>query len=186
LRRHTNTATGLFSPNVVDGPQMLCSEYRGNGFKVVTLDAGAGEPYQVPDSSRCSFQELPAAKGKVSIKSFPYEARLLRPVWELQTSAEVFDNYGKLENMQNSTAFRDFADSMAYSVSAAILMSQSDALDKRAFWMGLQGAVEWEGKIRDTSASALSVKTSALFPKVSIDKRNPDPFFVAPCAFRRP
>ena len=188
LRRHTNTATGLFSPNVVDGPQMLCSEYRGNGFKVVTLDAGAGEPYQVPDSSRCSFQELPAAKGKVSIKSFPYEARLLRPVWELQTSAEVFDNYGKLENMQNSTAFRDFADSMAYSVSAAILMSQSDALDKRAFWMGLQGAVEWEGKIRDTSASALSVKTSALFPKVSIDKRNPDPFSsrLAPSGDRKP
>jgi hypothetical protein len=128
------------------------------------------------------------AKGKVSIRSFPYEARLLRPIWELQTSAAVFDNYGKLENMQNSAAFRDFADSMAYSVSAAILMSQSDALEKRTFWMGLQGAVEWEGKIRDTAASALSVKTSALFPKASIDKRNTDPFSsrLSPSSERKP
>jgi hypothetical protein len=161
--RHTNTATGLFSPYLTAGGHMLCSEYRGKGFKIVGLDTTAGAVYQVPDSVvRCSFQELTLPKGKVSIRSSPYEPKLLRPVWELQTSASIMDWYGKLEDIQDKAAFNNFLDSMGYSIEAGIFMSQSDALEKRSKWMGLEAAVEWTG---DTARNISGGQNIALLPK---------------------
>ena len=169
LLRHTNTASGIFSPYLTDNGHMVCSEYRGRGFRIAGLDTTAGAAYQFPDSlSRCSFQELPLPKGKVSIRSNPYEPRLLRPVWELQTSASVIDWYGKLENMQNSAAFKNFTDSMAYSIDAGIFMSQSDALEKRSKWMGVQAAVEWAG---DTARNIPAGQNISLFPKARLKTR---------------
>ena len=160
--RHTYTATGLFSPYMANGSKMLCSEYRGRGFKIVSLDSIVGAPYQVLDSARCSFQELSLPKGKVTIRSNPYQPKLLRPVWELQTSASVLDRYGKLENMQDKAAFNNAADSMAYGVNAGIFMSQYDALQKRSKWMGIQAAIEWMG---DTVKNISNGQNIAFFPK---------------------
>jgi Periplasmic component of the Tol biopolymer transport system len=168
--RYTNTATGLFSPYLTGGGHMLCSEYRGRGFKIVSLDTLSGAAYQAPDSVvRCSFQELPLPKGKVSIRSSPYQPKLLRPVWELQTGASVIDRYGKLEDMQNQAAFNNFADSTAYDINAGIFMSQSDALEKRGKWMGLQVAVEWQG---DTARNDSSGQNIALLPRERIRPRS--------------
>jgi hypothetical protein len=70
--------------------------------------------------------------------------------------------------MQNKTAFSNFADSMAYSLDAGIFMSQSDALEKRSKWMGLQAAVEWAG---DTARNISGGQNIALFPKARIKQR---------------
>ncbi|HAJ79094.1 MAG TPA: hypothetical protein DCO75_04920, partial [Fibrobacteres bacterium] len=142
--RHTSTETGLFSPFVTDSGSLLCSEYRNKGFRIVSCNM-SGELYEIPDSSGAVFKPLPTPRGKVSIRSYQYQPKLLRSVWELQTGLSVTDRYGKLENMQNSSAFRNFTDSLSYLITATIYKSQSDALEKRSRWMALEAVVDIEG-----------------------------------------
>ena len=149
-QQHAVTAGGLFSPVLVDNATMLCCEYRNKGFRIVSCPAPLEEPYDPPDSSGSSFKPLPSPRGKVTIRSYPYEPKLLRPAWELQTGVGVIDKYGKMENMQDKALFRNFMDSMSYFISTAIVMSQSDALEKQSKWMGIEGMVEIDGIARDT------------------------------------
>jgi hypothetical protein len=153
-RRHAVTQGGLFSPWLSDSGTIVCSEYKNRGYRIVSIDADNYDDYAIPDSSGASFKPDPAPRGKVSIHSVPYQPRLLRSVMELTTDVSITDQYGKLENMQDSRAFRKFADSMSYIVSTEIYMSKTDALEKRGKWMALLAELVIEGDTETTKSNS--------------------------------
>jgi len=75
-----------------------------------------------------------------------------------------------MENSKHAEfrGLKNFTDSMAYSIDAGIFMSQSDALEKRSKWMGVQAAVEWAG---DTARNIPAGQNISLFPKARLKTR---------------
>jgi hypothetical protein len=149
--RHTSTSGGVFSPFVVDDSTFIGTEYRNKGFRIVKGAMIQDSSFTPPDTSPCSFKPLPKPKGKVNIRSAPYEPRLLRQAWELQTAIDVNDPYGKLGDIGIPGLSSNLTDSLSCALSAGVFASRSDALEKRTLWMGLQIALQAQGEARDTS-----------------------------------
>jgi hypothetical protein len=175
--RHTSTSGGLFFPFVFDDSTFLGTEYRNKGFRVVTGSMMRDSSFTPSDSSPLTFKTLPKpkAKGKVTIRSAPYEPRLLRRYWEVQTALSVMDPYGKIGDIGTPGASSKFSDSISYAVSAAIVSNQSDALGKRTSWMGLQIGLQGRGKSRDTTLRNNEAYLCA--PASGISRQTPLQFF---------
>jgi hypothetical protein len=173
--QHTSTSGGLFSPFVSDDSTFLGTEYRNKGFRVVFGSMMRDSSFTPPDSSPLSFKPLPKPKGKVTIRSAPYEPRLLRREWELQTALSVMDPYGKIGDIGTPGASSKFTDSLSFAVSAAIVSNRSDALGKRTSWMGLQIGLQGRGKSRDTTLR--NNETYLCAPVSGISRQTPLQFF---------
>ncbi len=167
--RHTSTSGGLFSPYVIDDSTFVGSEYRAKGFRIVTGSLLQDSSFDVPDTASLSFKPLPKPRGKVTIRSNPYEPRLLRRVWELQTSVNVSDPYGKIADIGSGEASENLADSLSYTASVTLMASRSDAIEKKNSWMGLQIAIQSQGVSRDSVIDASCGHVRTLAPDFSVE-----------------
>jgi hypothetical protein len=147
LRRHTSAAAGMFQPFLDNNGKILCVQYSRQAFSVVSCGA-AGAPYAVPQSYACSFSGVPKPRGEVIIKNQPYKARLLRPVWELESFLSAADQRGSIGYALRTHQFPGFAkwsDTAQIVFGTGIQMSRTDALDKKELAMGIMGAVVHQG-----------------------------------------
>ena len=144
LRRHTSVSGGMFQPFLDNNGKLLCLQFSRQAFSVVACDT-AGAPYTLPQSFACPFSGVPRPKGEVTIKNRPYEGRLLRPVWELQSLLAVNDQTGTIINALRNNGFSRWSDTASIEAVTGIVMSRADALDKKELSMGLMAAVVHEG-----------------------------------------
>jgi hypothetical protein len=152
LSRHTEARFGMMSP-FTDNGKLLCVSFADQAFSIVSCDGGAGSSYAVPKQYACSFSDLPRPKGEVTIKSRPYEAKLLRPVWELQSAFEVSDRYGTFQDAVSKSRFNGWFDSATITAVTGVTMSRADALDKKSLSFGAMAAVFHSGHKRDSVGS---------------------------------
>jgi|GEM_PF-889512 hypothetical protein len=156
LRRHTSVGGGMFEPFLDNNGNLLCLQFSRQAFSVVTCPAG-GAPYALPQSFACSFSAVPSPKGEVTIKSRPYEGRLLRPVWELQSLLSVDDQTGTFIDAVQHGRFAGWSDTAAIEAGTGIMMSRADALDKKEMSMGLMAAVVHQGAVLPDSLTKNTV-----------------------------
>ncbi len=145
LRRHTSAAGGMFQPFLDKNGELLCVRFSRQAFSVVTCGGGAGAPYTLPQSYACSFSGVARPKGEVIIKNRPYKAQLLRPVWELQSFLTAADPRGSIIDAVRNHGFARWSDTAAIAFGTGIMMSRTDALDKKEFAMGVLAAVMHQG-----------------------------------------
>ncbi len=145
LRRHTSTAGGMFEPFLDNSGKLLCARFNRQSFSIVTCDPGAGAPYAVPQSYACSFSDDPRPRGEVTIKNRRYEARLLRPIWELQSFLSVTDQTGTVLDAIRNNRFAAWSDTAPIIFGTGIQMSRTDALDKKEMAMGVMAGIIHQG-----------------------------------------
>jgi hypothetical protein len=163
LARHTDAMFGMQYPFTDDNGKLLCVSYGKGAFSVVSCVLSAGTGYTPPKQYACAFADLPRPKGEVTIKSRPYEARLLRSVWELQSAFEVQDENGTISQSIHSNSFNRWMDSAQIVAVTGIVMGRSDALEKKSTVMGIVAAVEHTGIARkDTIRQNVSGMESAM------------------------
>jgi Tol biopolymer transport system component len=134
LRRHSRVPGGVFAPAPAADGTLLCSEYTSRGYRIVTLKPVADSAL-VNDSAGCAYLPLPEAKGKVVIRAEPYRARLLRPLSELQSFADV-----EVDSRLPTGERYDYA-----TLGTGLQIYRSDALGKKfltlAFMAGLDAGL---------------------------------------------
>lgn len=147
LKRHSSAVGGYFSPHVGHDGTIYCSEYTSEGFRVVSL-RNSGTPYAVEQTPRCQFEDIPRPKGKVRIKSYPYQPRGLRATSELVTRMAILDPSGVLEKNIYEYDSLGGGDVILGGI-LGLSRVTNDALSKRtmAFLIGgsVAGIVEGEG-----------------------------------------
>lgn len=144
LRRHTSVSRGMFQPFLDNNGKLLCVQFSRQAFSVVMCDA-AGAPYTLPQSFACPFLPVPRPKGEVTIRSRPYEGKLLRPVWELQSLLSVTDQAGTIIDALRNNGFSRWSDTAAIVAGTGIVMSRADALDKNEISMAVMAEVVHQG-----------------------------------------
>jgi hypothetical protein len=144
LARHTSTAGGMFQPFLDNNGKLLCARFAGQAFSIVSC-AASGAPYAPPDSQACSFLPVPRPKGEVTIKSRPYEGKLLRPVWELQSILSVKDQTGTFFDALAKNRFSPWSDTAAMEAGTSLIMSRSDALGRKGMAFSLTGLAIHQG-----------------------------------------
>jgi hypothetical protein len=151
LARHTSTAGGMFQPFVDNNGKLLCARFAGQAFSIVSCDV-AGAQYAPPDSQACSFLAVPRPKGEVTIKSRPYEGKLLRPVWELQSILSVNDQKGTFLDALGKNGFAPWSDTTPMEAGTTLYMSRNDALGRKAMSLSVTGLLVHTGvEISDSS-----------------------------------
>jgi len=151
LSRHTDAPFGILYPFTDDNNTMLCASYAGQEFSIASCELASGAQYAVPKQYACSFSDLPRPKGDVTIKSRPYEARLLRPVWELQSACEVADENETFGKAVSNNRFSPWFDSTQLSLTTGVVLSRQDALEKKSVTMAVMAAIIHSGISRDSS-----------------------------------
>ncbi|MBN1981322.1 MAG: hypothetical protein JW795_07325, partial [Chitinivibrionales bacterium] len=108
--RHSDAATGLFSPVCFDSATVFVSAYTASGFTIASIAAGinggsatiesnTAAPALPTDSlslSGCKFQALPQPQGKVVVKPELYTPDYRRPRWSGLSLVEIEDNGSRL------------------------------------------------------------------------------------------
>ncbi len=163
LRRHTSASAGLFEPFLAGSGKLLCVRFLRQAFAVVTCDPGAGQLYALPQSYACSFSDVPRPKGEVLIKNHPYEAKLLRPIWELQSLVSVTDQTGTVIDAMQKGRFAAWSDTAPIILGTGIEMSRTDALDKKEMSMGLMAGIVHQGIAAGDSSSGGTLSMSTGF-----------------------
>jgi hypothetical protein len=166
LCRHTEAQFGMMSPFTDNNGKLLCVSYANRAFSIVSFDAGAGSSYALPKQYACSFTDLPRPKGEVTIKSRPYEAKLLRPVWELQSACEVSDRYGTFQDAVSKNRFGGWFDSTTITAVTGVAMSRADALDKKSLSFGAMAAIIHSGLSRDSARSDTTAGHFSMRPQL--------------------
>ena len=131
LKRHTRCTGGLFSPSVGSDGTLFCSRYSASGFSIVEITPES-VPYQVPESYHCTFKPLPAPKGKVTIKSRPYEPQKLRSLWEMHLFGDIYLNRSLFTKQ-----YIPDSDTSQYLIGAQLFRMSSDALQKKTKYFGI-------------------------------------------------
>jgi len=175
LRRHTNVAGGMFQPFLDKDGKLLCVRFSRQAFSVVTCGA-ADLPYALPPSYACSFSGVPRPKGEVVIKSKPYEARLLRPVWELQSLLSATDQRGTLIQAARNHGLQGWSDTAVIVAGTGVLMTRTDALDKKEMGMGIFAAVVHMGEpVADSlREQSFPLRRTSSWPGVAVRERFDD------------
>jgi hypothetical protein len=153
LSRHTDAPFGMMYPFTDDNSRLLCVSYANSAFSIVSCGLTQGAPYavSVPKQYACTFTDLPRPKGEVTIKSRPYEAKLLRPVWELQSACEVFDKNETFAKALSKNGFNSWLDSTPLTIVTGLALSRSDALERKSVSMGVMAAVIHSGISNDST-----------------------------------
>jgi hypothetical protein len=138
LTRHTYVTGGVFSPFTCSNGTMLCALYGSGGFKIVRVSPFNDTVNDTGDYG-CKFETLPVPKGKVTIKARPYVPQYLRPIHEIQFSADLIKNKSLFTGQYQSVL-----DSTEMMFSGIYLVSQSDALQKKSKMLGLGVNVQGE------------------------------------------
>ncbi len=128
LKRHTDAIGGYFTPYRTDDGKIIASRYGSAGFSIVEISPMSYE--YTPDSSsyRCTFSALPTPKGKVTIKSHPYQGTFLRSLWGLNLMGAYLTNRSLI-----SKQFIPDVDTAMLQIVARLQSSKSDALHKKNF-----------------------------------------------------
>lgn len=130
LRRHTHVTGGAFSPTTLPDGEIICSLYGSSGFKIAQVTP-VSDSISVVENSGCSFRELPAPPGPVTIKYNPYQSKLLRSTYEIQLMGNIVKNSSVLSNQVKADQ-----DLTQISIGGMFLKHQSDALSKRTRTLG--------------------------------------------------
>jgi hypothetical protein len=158
LRRHTSVAGGMFEPFFDNSGKLLCAQFSRQAFSIVACDPGAGVAYAMPQSYACSFSDDPRPKGEIIIKNRPYEAKLLRPIWELQSVLSVTDQTGTVLDAIYNNRFGAWSDTAPMVFGTAIEMSRTDALDKQEVALGVMAGIAHQGiAVPDSSINGNTV-----------------------------
>jgi len=134
LQRHTSATGGVFCPAVYKNGKMLASLYTQSGFQIAFIERD-NAPYTLPNARACVFEPLPQPSGKVTVKSTPYEPKLLRPVWEIMTAVTCTDYDRALQDMVRGATL-DSAWQIDLEASTQITMSKTDAIGKKEMYLG--------------------------------------------------
>jgi hypothetical protein len=169
LSRHTDMQFGALYPFTDDNNNLLCVLYANKAFSIVSCGVTQGVPYVLPKQYACTFTDLPRPKGEVTIKSRQYEAKMLRPVWELQSACEVVDENGTFSRNVSNNRFNSWVDSTQLTIATGIVMSKADALEKKSVAMGIMAAIMHSGISSDTAGSSSS---GSYFSTLSQSKMN--------------
>ena len=144
LARHTSTAGGMFQPFLDNNGKLLCARFAGQAFSIVSC-AASSAPYAPPDSQACSFMPVPRPRGEVTIRSRPYEGKLLRPVWELQSILSVKDQTGTFFDALAKNRFSPWSDTAAIEAGTSLIMSRADALGRKDMSLFVTGLIVHPG-----------------------------------------
>jgi len=151
LQRHTTVFGGMFQPFLDNNGKLLCTQFAQQAFSVVSCPA-AGAPYVPPDSQTCSFFPVPRPKGEVTIRSRPYEGKLLRPVLELQSYLSVKDDAGTFAEALSKNRLSSWSDTAGLEAGTSLVISRSDALGRKDLSLAISGLVIHPGiEITDSS-----------------------------------
>ncbi len=163
LRKHTDARIAMTYPFIDNNGKILSAEYSNCAFSIVSTPLTAGTPVSVASKQYgCTYQDLPRPKGEVTIKSRPYEAKLLRSVWELQSALQITDPYGTMGKAIQKTSIDKWFDSTDVTAVTGFAMSRSDALEKKSLTFGIMGAAVHSGFVRDSSKDSVGNNFSAL------------------------
>ncbi len=127
LRCHSAVVGGLFNPQR-HADKIFCSSYRARGLSIISIDT-LGAAFTIPASDTVRVLDLPAPSGPVSIRSTPYKARQLKPVWEGQTFYSLYDYSNKIGRSFNN-GLTSFFDSIGGELYLRASTMSSDALGK--------------------------------------------------------
>jgi len=161
LRKHTDAPIAMTYPFIDNNGKILCVSYGNCAFSIVSAPLTAGTPISGSKQYGCSFQDIPRPKGEVTIKSRPYDAKLLRSVWELQSAVQIDDPYGAMGNAIQKSSIDKWFDSTQVTAVTGFAMSRSDALEKKTLSFGIMGAAVHSGYARDTAKDTVSNNFSA-------------------------
>ncbi|MBD3390659.1 MAG: hypothetical protein GF418_01425 [Chitinivibrionales bacterium] len=141
LQRHTSVRGGAFAPCRTSEGSLIISEYTAAGFRITRHSPGA-IPVALPASRACAFAPVPAPRGKVTIRHKEYEPDMLRPVWELASEVAIIDSADALGGVIRGTYVGDIWQDIALTAGTRLTMMRSDALSKRAMYLGAGGAIQ--------------------------------------------
>jgi hypothetical protein len=151
LLRHTSAAGGMFQPFLDNSGKLLCARFAGQAFSIVACDK-SGAPYAPQDSQACSFLPVPRPRGEVTIKSRPYEGKLLRAALELQSFLSVKDDAGTFARAVSKNGFSAWSDTAGIQAGTSLVISRSDALGRKDLSFALTGVAIHPGiEITDSS-----------------------------------
>ena len=139
LRRHTQVAGGAFSPQPMGTEEVLFSEYTSSGFRIAQVATQTLAAAAPPPPHRCSTRALPRPVGQVEIRSTPYRARYLRPVWEVAALGQVQHHDTLAPGTEQ--VFDGF-------VGGGFMTQRHDALGKKNLGIGLFAALPFETTYR--------------------------------------
>jgi hypothetical protein len=140
LRRHTRSIGGAFEPWLAKDATLMISQYTADGFRIATLPA-SGEPVEAADSLRCALDSLPRPAGVVRIKAKPYTPKLLRPVWEGISALNIYDPYDSIPALARDGRLDEMLHYSMIEASAGLALFRSDALYKKANYLGAVGNI---------------------------------------------
>lgn len=125
---HSKSTGGAFSPFGTPDKQIIFSSYSASGFSIAKLKPDA-VPVDSVSGSGCSFQPLPAPKGKVVIDASPYHPYKLRPQREMRIAGQVYKTSSLMTGQ-----YRSEPDITEFLFGGFISKVQSDALEKSTRW----------------------------------------------------
>ncbi len=158
IKRHSTLIGGAFSPIVDKNGKLFLSEYTSDGFAIAKC-VSSNTVFNIPQTSTCTFRSLPEPTGNVKINSNAYEAKTLRPYWEILTGVICTDTNDALQDMiTNNGEPYDSTWDIGLDIFTEILLQKSDAVGQKHVYIG--GAVylvaNWDSDNKETDTSMFS------------------------------
>ncbi len=140
LKRHTRVIGGAFSPwRTVDG-RILFTEYTSKGFRVAEC-SGEGAAFEVSNRQVCISEPLPTPKGRVTIRAKDYRSKMLRPVWQLTSSAIVLDTSDAVRDRIDGEGRGALINQLDMALTTSLALTRDDALGKKGMYLGVAGEI---------------------------------------------
>ncbi|MBD3240261.1 MAG: hypothetical protein GF331_06715 [Chitinivibrionales bacterium] len=154
MRRLSRMAGGAFAPQPLTNGKILCVNYSSYGYGVSTFTP-EDTPVKPVDTGVCVHERLPEPRGRVRVNGVPYKARMLRPMFELETFIDVAWDDTLTPGIRSRYGMAGLA--MHY--------YRSDALMKKylymAMYLGLEGGVHY---FADSADADTTLDTAASLP----------------------
>jgi len=159
LQRHSRALGGAFSPARAADGTLVISQYTAEGF-VIARCPPASEPFEPPQNAACAFKPLPVPSGKVTIDAKEYNRKLLRPVWEILSVAQAMDTVDVLANAVAGTYGGNLQADLSTAFATSLVMARTDAVGKKAMYMGIAGQIMPVWMPNDTSSAGTLFNTT--------------------------
>lgn len=160
LRKMTSSLTGLFEP-VVFRERLVCSRYDVSGFTVAQTPLVMGEIAESLQTPVCSLSTIPQPKGIVRLKFKEYKADYQKPITELQSYVQIFDDTNYMGRLFSGEPTGPTFEELSLLASTGIYMFRADALARRESYFGVSAQA-----IRPTGIEAVQQEQ----PKISFSK----------------
>ena len=160
--QHTNSCFGVFQPFLdTYNNQILCCQFKNQHFSVVTYTPLEKE-FNISQNNTCSFYAIPKPKGEVSVKSRPYEKKLLKPLWEAGAFFSLKDQNQSFIDAFKNNNISSWSDTAEMTAQVMAIMSRTDALGKKELDISFTGAFYHSG-IEKTDSSWKDTLNSGIY-----------------------